>query len=222
MSSAKFGKRASDPQPFVDVSIRAVPSDMESLGFQPRLSNPTATTLYRGLADTGCQSCLAGITLLLKLGLNRHHLIPVSMKMTAADNRVINIIGALVLRIFGTSPSGRTLETRQLVYFTDSTDKLFLSKQACVTLGIIPETFPTIGETHKFNNALVASHASSESQPTPTHHSCSCLKRQSHHHHAPPHDPFLPLRKIEQNLRNGCWGTTSLAHSTYVNINHSL
>ena len=53
------------------------------------------------MADTGCQSCLAGINLLKAMGLQKTHLIPVTMKMTAANSQGIEILGALPLRISG-------------------------------------------------------------------------------------------------------------------------
>ena len=121
-------KRASDPQPFIDVTIQAVPSDAHSLGFHTPLKNPTHPVTYPVMADTGCQSCLAGMALLTKLGLDQQHLLPVNMRLTAANRGAIDIIGALALRISGTSPSKTTLETHQMVHFTSSTDRMFLSK----------------------------------------------------------------------------------------------
>ena len=38
------------------------------------------------------------------------------------------------------------INTQQIVYITDSCSKIFLSREACVTLGIISSSFPTIGE----------------------------------------------------------------------------
>ena len=43
------------------------------------------------------------------------------------------------------NPEGKTLETRQMTYITDTSDKLFLSREACSALGIINDTFPTVG-----------------------------------------------------------------------------
>ncbi|KAK3881923.1 hypothetical protein Pcinc_009187 [Petrolisthes cinctipes] len=105
-------KRQSDPQPFIDVSIQVIPSDFKHLSLPTSISHPTSTISYRAMANMGCQSCLAGSKMIHELGLNKHHLTPVTMKMTAADNHGINIIGALVLRITGTSPSGATISTR--------------------------------------------------------------------------------------------------------------
>ena len=36
---------------------------------------------------------------------------------------------------------------------TNNADKLFLSREACVDLGIIPNTFPTIGEAEETESA---------------------------------------------------------------------
>ena len=77
-------RRASDPQPSLDVSIGMLLSDYSALGLDTPKSPKTIQ--YRAIADTGCQSCLAGVKLLHKLGLQIHHLIPVTMKMTATND----------------------------------------------------------------------------------------------------------------------------------------
>ena len=212
-------RRASDPQPFLDVSIKALPRDAQALGLSTLLPITPAVP-YPAMADTGCQSCLAGTKLLHKLGLGRQHLAPVTMKMTAANNRGIKIAGALRLRISGTSPSGQTLETRQIVYFTDSSDRLFLSKQACVALGMISDSFPTIGEATPpySDNAGVASSATL-TPPSPASgltSMCDCPQRQA----PPPPPTSLPFPPTE-GLSSGCWITTNQAPSTFVNTNHS-
>jgi len=44
------------------------------------------------MADTGCQSCLTGIKVIQQLGLHQSDLIPVSMRMHAANNQGIEIL----------------------------------------------------------------------------------------------------------------------------------
>ena len=122
--SETWQKKNSEPQPTIKVSIQADPSDIRELGHQASIS-PTPKVSYPAMTDTGCQSCLSGEDLLHQIGLNSSHLIPVSMKMKAANNEAINIIGALPLRISGVSTNGSTLTTRQLVYFSNLTNKLF-------------------------------------------------------------------------------------------------
>ena len=67
--------------------------------------------------------------------------------MHAANENQITILGAAILRFSGKTKEDKTIETRQIVYVTDSTSKIFLSREACVTLGIISQKFPTIGES---------------------------------------------------------------------------
>ena len=69
----------------------------------------------------------------------------VSMKMHDANGKGINILGAAILRLSGKSPNGEPRETRQITYITDNSDKLFLSREACIALGIITTRFPTVG-----------------------------------------------------------------------------
>ena len=130
-------KRRSDPQPAIKVSVTIHPSDASDLNLSP-LTKTSPSVSYSALTDTCCQSSLAGLDLLNSLNLSECDLYPVHMSMTAANNKSINILGALPLRITGVSPSGSSRTTRQIVYFTDNTNKLFISKQACAELGIIP------------------------------------------------------------------------------------
>ena len=189
--------RASDPQPSLDVSIGMLPSDYSTLGFDTPKSPKTIQ--YRAIADTGCQSCLAGVKLLHQLGLQIHHLIPVTMKMTAANENRIRILGALILRISGNTTNATNLQTRQIVYFTDSSDKLYLSKQACVSLGMITDKFPTIGEVHNTcltNDDMITEETAPITNPwSPLTAPCSCPRRQP-----PPTPPTsLPYPATDEN-----------------------
>lgn len=181
-------KRQSDPQPCVDITAIAVPSDIEDLAVRPTITTSTPAASYSATADTGCQSCLAASDLLPQLGLNKYNLIPVTMKMSAANNQGITIIGALPLRISGISPSGVKHTTRQLVYFTPSTKRMFLSKHACAALGLISTNFPTIGET------LETSDKPSK-PPTAAIITCQCPKRAM----PPPKPTALPYPPTADN-----------------------
>lgn len=181
-------RRSSDPQPYTGVAIQYIPADVKELGMQaPRMNNSPLIS-SKAMADTGCQSCLSGVALLHTLGLTKQNVIPVKMKMTAANNKSIGIIGALPLRITGTSPSGLKLVTHQLVYFTDDSSRLFLSKQACTALGIISRNFPTVGES-----LLATSNVPPESGIT---QDCQCPKREL----PPPLPTKLPFDPIPENV----------------------
>ena len=140
----RWVRQASKPQPFVQVNVAIHQTDYKDFGFTLR-PEPDTVNKY-AMADTGCQSCLAGLRAVRQLGLTEKDLIPVSMRMHAANNNNIKILGAAIIRFSGRSESGQVLETRQITYVTDSSDKIFLSREACEELGMITPNFPKIGE----------------------------------------------------------------------------
>ena len=118
--------------------------------------------------------------------------------MHAANNSGIEILGAIVLRLSGTSQSGQTRETRQIVYITNDSNKLFLSRETCRALEIISGNFPTMGEApqpstanekQKPSDAAEQIHLSPAlNTPESAHHpSCNCPCRT-----APPTKPTQP------------------------------
>ena len=66
--------------------------------------------------------------------------------MSTANETSLQILGAAILWFTGMGPDGKSCQTRQIVYITDSTDKIYLSREGCVALGLISKDFPTIGE----------------------------------------------------------------------------
>lgn len=69
------------------------------------------------------------------------------MCMHAANNQGIKILGAIAIRLTGKDARGNLIETRQLTYVTDNSDKFFISREACADLGVVSNTFPIVGET---------------------------------------------------------------------------
>ena len=176
----RWVQKASQPQPFLTLATTVHPDDYEDLGLKPVTSQPRTATLT-AMADTGCQSCLAGMKVIHRLGLNESDLIPVSLRMHAANNNGIKILGAAVLRFSGQSSSGETEETRQLVYATPDSDKLFLSREVCTALGMITKSFPSVGEVNHDETAADTIRHTSGPDQNP-HPSCDCPPRQ----HPPP------------------------------------
>ena len=187
----------SQPQPLITLTATLHPDDYKALGFQPASQQPQSIRLS-AMADTGCQSYLASTTVLRRLGLNQKDLIPVTTRMHAANNSDIKILGAIILRFSGTSQSGQTSETRQIVYITNDSNKLFLSRETCTALGIISGNFPTVGEAPQPSTANEKQKPSDAAEqihlsPTPNtlesahHQSCNCPHRT-----APPTKPTQP------------------------------
>ena len=173
--NATWVRKGSQPQPYVNVQISTSHDDYKALGFN--LNAPPKTVSTQAMADTGCQSCLAGEEFLHRLGLTRSNLIPVTMRMHTADNKGIRILGATMLHIKATQPDGTPITTRQMTYITDATDKFFLSRETCVQLKIIPSDFPTIGGISALSE-------------------CSCPRREA----PPPPPPTLPYPATEENV----------------------
>ena len=172
-------KRSSAPQPTIQIEIQALPSDANDLGINSTLRSPSSITQTKAIVDTGCQSCLAGTSVLTRLGLNKSHLASTSLKMRAANQDPIGIEGAIVLRITAFTQSMKRKTTRQIVYISESTDKFFLSMEACKDLGIIPHSFPSIESPIMID---------------PEENSCQCPPRQN----PPPLPNTLPYPATEQ------------------------
>lgn len=177
----------SDPQPFLQLTVTAERADYISLGIPaPMKFHPVVVS---AMADTGCQSCLIGVKVIIKMGIKLSELANVSMMMHTANNNSINILGAAPLRFSGTNSTGQRVETRQMVYVTDETEKVFLSKDACKALGMISSCFPSIGEVSS------AFEINNEEQVAIEESTCTCPKRQL----PPPRPTILPFPAMDEN-----------------------
>lgn len=187
-------RRQSKSQPFINLNIRVTTEDYEAFGY--RLSAGSHVVRIEAMADTGCQSCLAGIKVIHRLGLKQSDLIPVTMKMHAANNKGITILGATILRISGQDEHGNNVETRQMTYVTDNSDKLFVSREACIALGMISESFPTIGEIiDTQSQKLTPDNDDAIGSVSGLANACDCPKRQL----PPPPPKELPYPANESN-----------------------
>ena len=146
----RWVQKPSQPQPFPVLTATAHADDHRALGFKPVIPQ-SCTTKFTAMADTGCQSCLAGLKVIHLLGLCKSNLIPVTLHMHTTNN----ILGAVILRLPGQSHTGKVLETRQIAYVTSDTTKLFLGWEACTALGLITKNFPSVGEMNKEDNAAI-------------------------------------------------------------------
>ena len=187
--------QSSKPQPYMKLGVDVLVDDYKHFGFEYLLTHPTKHADIMCMADTGCQSCLASIKAISRLGIKRQELIPVTMKMHAANKVGINILGAAILRFSGKTPNG-IRESRQIVYVTDVDNKVFLSREACVSLGIISDQFPKVGEIGKrtTTNATfdAPEHLRNDSGLTAD---CSCPKREL----PPPPPTQLPCPATDGN-----------------------
>ena len=175
--------RQAHNHPFIKLSIRVEDQDYVDLRFKPIVNNPESFTIP-AMADTGCQNCLAGFKIVQRLGLTKNDFIPVKMRMHAANDRPINILGVIIMRISGVDQNNNVTETRQMTYITKDSNSVFLNKAACIDLGMISENFPTVGGVSSSINLI-----------TDKHHSCNCPKREL----PPPLPSKLPFPATPEN-----------------------
>ena len=186
-------KKPSAPQPTLSLYTTHYPCDTRALGLRTPLRRPTKAALVSVVADTGCQSCLAGTNLLSKLGLTERYLSKTRLQMSAANGNNLDIIGAIALRL-SDSASPSDTETRQIVYICRDTSD-FLSRRACVALGIVPRNFPGVGQSQQPLAEVSTCSAASESseQWLLSHYKASTFNTCHHQPLRPMEGPPLRL-----------------------------
>ena len=190
-------KGRSKPQPTITLSATPLRADFAVAAHgQSYTKSMTNCTTITAMADTGCQSCLAGTSLLRKLGLTPSNLFPVKTKMRSANNEGIRLLGAILLKLSGSDAKGRIFSTKQMTYITNCSDTFFLSRGACVDLGIISDRFPTIGEAFietVDTSAIISVTPNTGTKPNVTA-PCGCPKRTR-----PPPPPQPPVPTTDSN-----------------------
>ena len=128
------------------------------------------------------------------MGLSKRDMIPVTMRMKAANNGDIAILGAILVRVRGFDRTGAAVETKQMCYITDGADRIFLNRDALTDLQVVSADFPTIGESTRSEQSATMS-ASQPEHPTVA---CSCPTREP----PPPPPTSLPpgLPATEDNV----------------------
>jgi len=213
-----WSRSSSKPQPTITLVASINTIDYTLLGY--KLSTPTKSATLLAITDTGCQSCLASLSLVKKLGLQEEDIIPVTTTMRNANKNRIKIMGAVIVRLKGEiSGTGEYLETRQIVYITKETDQFFLSREACTHLGIISTNFPSIGKIEAQTTCSTMTNSTTpEYQPDSALTSnCSCPRRQL----PPPIPQSIPFTATEDNREKlQQWLTTYYGSSAFNTCQH--
>ena len=126
--------------PTVEVEVTMMQAAHEKLGIKwegSRQGMFNAKPLP-AIADTGCQTCVAGTGMLDALKCPPAYMIPTSHKIMGITAASLGIVGAILLRI---ELNGHC--TRQMVYVSERISGFFLSETALKELGIIGLSFPT-------------------------------------------------------------------------------
>ena len=176
-------------QPTITLQARIVPSDYAHFGY--RFTKPARTCQLRAITDTGCQSTIMNLEQVHKMGYKKSDLIPTQLRMQAIDTNPIEIIGAIIIRLSGFDIQGNSHETTQICYVSNKIKGMYLSEHGCKQLGIIPESFPSVGAVNSDNDVA----ASSSTRPPSTRDTCNCPRRTM----PPPLPTSVPLPPIDNN-----------------------
>ena len=188
--------------------------DYTALGLCCPNINPLVLEVF---PDSGAQSCLWSLKGFLSCGFSMADLVPVSHKITAANSAPIQIKGAIILRLVGTSPNGSEQEAAVIVYISPDSSEFFLSKEAMIQLGVIAPTFPQVGKAIAQHKADSVASIKSAGNWKDKKASCGCFV-----HTKPPGLPDkLPFPCIpENNKLMKEWLLKRYASSTFNQCRH--
>ena len=180
---------------------------------------------------------VVGMRFIHSLGVTKSELIPLSHGVNAANNLGLGLLGGVLVTFSGKDCQGNTQTTRQLCYVAQDIDSVFLSRSACVDLGLISKSFPTIGAfitsninamsqnntENKLNEAYVVNpstsckQSASSTATAPTSSTCTCPRRE-----LPPTVPTtLPFPPVPENReRSKDWILKHYASSAFNQCEH--
>ena len=101
----------------------------------------------KAIADTGAQSNLWGYRDFTQAGFHASDLRAVYSQFCVADNRTIDVLGSFNGVFQGSSPDGRTITCRSMVYVSKSVTGFFLSYDTMEHLYVLDSRFPEVGRT---------------------------------------------------------------------------
>jgi hypothetical protein len=164
--------------------------------------SPGRVTSVPGIADTGAQMNVLPTRILKSMGISAQSLFPLKARVSGASRgSVIDVVGGIILEVEDTGQSGAS--TLQLFYVADNVNRLYLSLDTCIGLGITEPDFPKI-QRRQGGKVCSAGELPSPSLPACSNtgvvghgdQPCSCPKRA-----LPPTDrPVLPCPATPENL----------------------
>ena len=186
------------------------------------------------IADTGAKSDLWSLSDFIACGFSRDDVHPISLSLSAANRSPILIEGAFFAKLATQSSSSEITACHSMVYVSSSIKDMYLSYDSLLNLGLLPRTFPClgnpIGPPPDRETSATQPHASSVSpeinairalndgcpgaQGCPVTNAahnatCSCPQRGA----APPRPSELPFPcKPENNTKMKAWLLNTCPH----------
>ncbi len=134
-----FVPRTPAPSPVIIVEATLMEAAHKKLGvdWKGDRKGAFATRKGKGLADTGCQTCTAGVDFLDQIKCPVSYLVPTSHRINGITSAGLGIIGSALVRF----QIGNRV-TRQMVHVSENIRGLYLSETALLKLGVIHRDFP--------------------------------------------------------------------------------
>ena len=128
--------------PTLKLQLTVAQDDYNKFGVECPKITPSSITV---VTDTGAQSCLWSQRDFYRCGFTDQDLFPVKRTLSTASREEINIAGAIFLRLTGQDGKGNLYTAPVMTYISPDAGNFYLSRHACIQLGIIPKGFPRIG-----------------------------------------------------------------------------
>ena len=176
--------------------LEARTNDGDYRGFG--LENPKSykcTFLVEAITDSGAQCCVWGWVQCQAAGFTLDDLIPVKQKLNGVSKSRIEIYGAVILRMSGTTTSTRKIGCAAIVYVSPSISGFYLSEDAMKQLKIIPPDFPKVGSACSMDIQPIEPSEPSEEDTQQT--TCTCIPRTA----TPGRPEKLPFDATPENVQ---------------------
>ena len=178
-----------------------------------------------GIADTGAQSNIWGMSDFLSAGFSKCDLQSTHMSITAANNEPLPIAGGFLAYIEGNGSNGEIVSCKAMIYVSESVSGLFISFDTLISLRVVSREFPIIGmyTRNNFSESTEVMGTVSPSQLVRSinsgcsTHPCSCPPRSS----VPSRPltlPFLPTAENVEEMRT--WLLKYFGSSTFNTCPH--
>ena len=175
--------------------------------FRRKLNNPTRATRTPSNMDTGAQMTVCPVSTLTELGIQHDTILPLQSRIEGASSEPIALLGGIMVEVTGRTPDGRReLSCLQMMYVSRAVKRVYMSKDACIQLQVVPDNFPVVGSCSPDTDSRPYSHVSAVTSSLtkctntgliqPGTEECKCPARS-----LPPQDPpTLPCKPTPENL----------------------
>ena len=189
-------------------------------------ADKTKVVPVRAIADTGAQSNIWGIEGFLKAGFDTTILKRSNLNITAANKESLPITGSFLAHIEGDSANREVVSCKATIYVSPSVSGLFISFDTLISLQIVNNQFPIIGQSSKTDSAHHPEHimravslleCNREINSGCDKHICDCPRRSP----VPKRPESLPFKPTPENIpRMKRWLLDYFGASTFNTCPH--